>query len=132
RTDASAENQQERVGTVTVGNPQLKPETSNTLTLGMVLSPGGWAEGMRLSADYYDIRVKGGFFTSYSNSNPIQDCWELSGNQYPVEGDPSSQYIFDQFDERVPSCQRIDFAEQKDLNGNPIPGSRDLTDIVWY
>src|SRR5690606_8108896 len=79
-----------------------------------------------------DIRVKGGFFTSYANSNPIEACWEQSGNMYPVEGDPSSQYIFDQFNEAVPSCQRITFAEQKDLNGNTIPGSRDLTDIVWY
>jgi outer membrane receptor protein involved in Fe transport len=132
RTAASTENQQERVGTVTVGNPALQPETSNTLTFGVVLSPGGWAQGMRLSADYYDISVKGGFFTSYANSNPIEACWEQSGNQYPVEGDPSSQYIFDQFNENVPSCQRITFAELKDLNGNPIPGSRDLSDIVWY
>jgi outer membrane receptor protein involved in Fe transport len=132
RTAASTENQMERVGTVTVGNPKLKPETSNTLTLGMVLSPGGWAEGMRVSADYYDISVKGGFFTSYANSNPIQDCWELSGNQYPEPDNPSSEYIFDRFDDRVPSCQRITFAEQKDEFGNAIPGTRDLTDIVWY
>jgi len=132
RTAASTENQQERVGTVTVGNPLLEPETSNTLTLGMVLSPGGWAQGMRLSADYYDIRVKGGFYTSYASSNPVMACWEQSGNKYPIEGDPSSEYIYDQFNENVEACKNIQFAELRDANGNPIPGSRDLTDIVWY
>jgi outer membrane receptor protein involved in Fe transport len=132
RTAASTENQQERVGTVTVGNPELKPETSNTLTLGLVLSPGGWAQGMRLSADYYNIKVRGGFYTSYANANPIQSCWEKSGNQYPEENNPSSPYIFDQFDETVAECQNIQFAELRDANGDAIPGSRDLSDIVWY
>src|SRR5690606_29443222 len=58
RTAFSAENQQERWGQVRVGNPDLKSEKSNTLTIGMVLSPGGWAQGMRLSADYFSISVK--------------------------------------------------------------------------
>src|SRR5690606_40668209 len=56
RTADSQENQYERWGTVSVGNPDLKPERSDTLTLGMVLSPGGWAQGMRLAADYYRDR----------------------------------------------------------------------------
>ncbi len=132
RTAASTENQIDRLGTVTVGNPELKPETSNTLTLGLVLSPGGWAQGMRLSADYYDIRVRGGIFTSYFASNPIDTCWEGSGNQYPEANNPSSEYIFDRFDESIAECRDITFAEQRDAAGNPIPGTRDLQDIVSY
>src|SRR5690606_21120092 len=39
----------DRMGTISVGNPNLKPERSDTLTLGLVISPGGWAQGMRMS-----------------------------------------------------------------------------------
>src|SRR5690606_1472992 len=65
RTAESDINQNERWGLVRVGNADLKPEKSDTLTLGLVLSPGGWAQGMRLSADYYDIKAKGGIYTPY-------------------------------------------------------------------
>jgi outer membrane receptor protein involved in Fe transport len=132
RTSASTENQQERVGTVTVGNPNLKPEVSNTLTLGLVLSPGGWAQGGRLTVDYYNIKVKDAFYTSYANANPVNACWEQSGNQNLNVNDPSSVYIFDRFDPEVEACKNITFAELRDAQGNAIPGSRDLTDIVWY
>jgi outer membrane receptor protein involved in Fe transport len=132
RTAASNENQQERTGTITNGNPNLKPEISKTLTMGLVLSPGGWAQGLRFTADYYNIKVSKSFFTSYANSNPVQACWEESGNQDLNLNDPTSEYIYDRFDENNPSCQRIQFALLRDVNGNEIPGSRDLTDIVWY
>jgi len=42
------------------GNPNLKPEESLTETYGFVLSPGGGAEGLHFSADYYEITIKGG------------------------------------------------------------------------
>jgi outer membrane receptor protein involved in Fe transport len=132
RTAASNENQQERTGTITNGNPDLKPEISNTLTMGLVLQPSGWAQGLRFTADYYNIRVKDSFYTSYANSNPVTACWEQSGNQDLNLNDPTSEYIYDQFDENNPACQRIEFAPLLDVNGNAIPGSRDLTDIVWY
>jgi len=38
----------------------LKPESADTLTAGIVIAPpGGPLAGLRFSADYYDIRVKG-------------------------------------------------------------------------
>jgi len=39
----------------TGGNPLLKPEIADTWTAGVVLSP---LRGLRLSADYYDIKIK--------------------------------------------------------------------------
>src|SRR5690606_36916744 len=45
QTEISTENQNERFGFVRVGNADLEPEKSNALTVGMVLSPGGWAQG---------------------------------------------------------------------------------------
>jgi iron complex outermembrane receptor protein len=42
------------------GNSALKPERAYTTTLGFVLSPQGFAEGMHFSADWYRIRLKEG------------------------------------------------------------------------
>jgi outer membrane receptor protein involved in Fe transport len=42
------------------GNPQLNPEESLTETVGIVVSPGGGATGMHISADYYEITISGG------------------------------------------------------------------------
>ncbi len=50
--------------------PSSKPEKSDTLTIGMVLSPGGWAQGMRLSVDYYDITVKDGINVPFNCHQP--------------------------------------------------------------
>ncbi len=82
-TEVSDENRTERFGYVSVGNPDLKPEKSSTMTLGMVLSPGGWAQGMRFSVDYSDIKVKDGIYTPFSFDGGgaiLRSCWELSGN----------------------------------------------------
>jgi len=42
------------------GSPDLVPETAKTTTLGVVLSPHGWAQGLRFSVDYYQIKLKDG------------------------------------------------------------------------
>ncbi len=38
-------------------NPGLSPEIGNTFTAGVVLQPGGFMDGLRLSVDYYDIKI---------------------------------------------------------------------------
>lgn len=40
------------------GSPNLKPETADTTTAGIVLQPTGRLNGLRLSVDYYRISVK--------------------------------------------------------------------------
>lgn len=129
RTADSTENQFERWGFVRVGNAELKPEKSSTLTVGMLLSPGGWAQGMRLSLDYYDIRVKDAIYTPFDFSSPIRSCWESSGNieaQY-VNGavDPSNPGRNGLIDGDLDQCREITFAVDEN-------GQRDLTDIVAY
>jgi outer membrane receptor protein involved in Fe transport len=42
------------------GNSSLKPEKATTTTLGLVLNPSGWAEGMQFSLDWYRIRLVDG------------------------------------------------------------------------
>jgi outer membrane receptor protein involved in Fe transport len=45
---------------VSGGSPNLDAEKADTTTVGFVLSPKwGWSERMRLSVDYYDIKVDG-------------------------------------------------------------------------
>lgn len=40
------------------GNPEVEPERSDTNTLGVIYEPD-WLNGFAVSADYYDIRVRG-------------------------------------------------------------------------
>jgi len=40
------------------GNPALSPETADTYTFGALLKPR-WVPGLNISADYFDIKVKG-------------------------------------------------------------------------
>lgn len=42
------------------GNPNLRPEQSLTETLGFVVSPGGAAQGLNFSTDFYEITIAGG------------------------------------------------------------------------
>ncbi len=42
------------------GNPNLSPEKSLTETLGFVVSPGGAAQGLNFSTDFYEITIAGG------------------------------------------------------------------------
>jgi iron complex outermembrane recepter protein len=59
------------------GNPDLIPETADTNTFGIVLQPGGFAERLRLSVDWYQIKLKDGIANIYTNGI-ITNCY-LSG-----------------------------------------------------
>jgi iron complex outermembrane receptor protein len=39
------------------GNPNLEPETADTITYGIVFTPGGFLEGLQVSVDFWDIEV---------------------------------------------------------------------------
>ncbi len=83
------------------GNPKLAPETANTTTAGFVLSPGGWAEGMHFSADWYKIKLDGGQALEMAQ-NVVNQCYDGS--------DPSK-------------CAQIIF-------GAPIPGQGAQSNIT--
>jgi outer membrane receptor protein involved in Fe transport len=122
-TVLSNENQTEHFGYVRVGNPNLTPEKSNTLTLGIVLSPGGWAQGMRFSADYSNIQVSNGIYTPYqfaSAASIIEACWRESGND--DNPDHFIQGIAPDMD--LATCKEITFHRNAD-------GSIDPTDVIY-
>lgn len=59
------------------GNPNLRPEKSLTETIGFVVSPGGIAEGLNFSADYYEITIAGGQRLDGAPT-VINGCFELN------------------------------------------------------
>src|SRR5690606_5075111 len=127
RAAFSTENQRERWATVQVGNPNLKNEKSDTTTIGIVLQPGGMAQGMRISADYFTISMKDAIVTPFSSLNPIRACWEASGNIEPTfigdEIDPQNPGVNGLFEETAAACREITFGTNPD-------GSRNLQDVV--
>ncbi|WP_213981437.1 TonB-dependent receptor [Sphingomonas sp. dw_22] len=59
----------------TEGNPDLKPETSDSLTLGMVLQPR-LLPGFKATADYWDIDIKDAII-QYSDTTMMNLCVDL-------------------------------------------------------
>ena len=41
------------------GNPDLKPEKADTFTAGIVLTPEEYVEGLKMSVDYWDVKITG-------------------------------------------------------------------------
>jgi len=57
------------------GNPNLKPETSNSLTLGVILQPS-FTPGLDVTVDYWDINIKG-VISSFSMEQVMRLCVDL-------------------------------------------------------
>lgn len=68
--------------TTTGGNPDLRPETSNSLTLGVVLQPK-FLPGFDLTVDYWNIDIKN-VITQFSFRTLMELCVDLPdiNNQY--------------------------------------------------
>lgn len=64
--------------TNTSGNPNLKPEEADTISLGTVITPH-WIEGLQFSVDWYSIDVKG-YISTPSSLQESQFC--EAGNQF--------------------------------------------------
>lgn len=85
-----------RIGPVVVtgGNPDLKPETSNSLTLGVILQPG-FLPGLDVTVDYWDIDIKN-VITQFSYATLIRLCVDAPTIDNPycarVTRDPTTHY----------------------------------------
>jgi iron complex outermembrane receptor protein len=58
---------------VTGGNPNLKPQTADTFTAGVVLTPSEWARNLIISADYWRIKIKH-YIGSLSAGDTLNNC----------------------------------------------------------
>lgn len=71
------------------GNPDVKPESSRTFSLGTVFEPGGFLKGLRFSADWTKVDKRDVYF------NPIQIF---------VGFGPAAQDVFDRYIRAVPGA----------------------------
>ena len=69
------------------GEPSLLPETADTNTLGIVLTPLEFAKGLELSVDYYRIKLKGGIQRG-SSQLVVNNCQTLIGQTGSVDQCP--------------------------------------------
>ncbi len=91
-----------RIPGSTGGNPDLEPESADTLTVGGVWAPagefGGLFDGFVITADYYDIEIEG-LIDSLSAFNIASNCVDLPNinNQFcnAVDRDPTFGFITD-------------------------------------
>jgi outer membrane receptor protein involved in Fe transport len=60
------------------GNPNLKPETADTYTIGAVITPVDFVKGISFSADYFNIKITN-VIQTYGFQNILDDCG-LTGN----------------------------------------------------
>lgn len=63
----------QQINTLEIGNPNLKPETSVSRTVGFVYSPD-WLPGFNLNADYYTITVDN-VIQALSGQTILNDCY---------------------------------------------------------
>jgi iron complex outermembrane receptor protein len=57
------------------GNINLGPETADTMTYGIVFTPGGWGEGLQIAIDAWDIEVKN-LITRPQSDGILDACYE--------------------------------------------------------
>lgn len=78
----------------TVGNTNLRPEIARNNTFGIVLSQPKWAPGFSISADYFDIEVKG-VISALTIQQEVDLC--VAGNQEicqaMVLNSPGNNYV---------------------------------------
>ena len=67
-----ATNPANQYGAFAGGNPNLKPETADTYTAGLVLQPR-WIPGFAFTVDYFNIKVKG-LIGTYGFTNVLNQC----------------------------------------------------------
>jgi outer membrane receptor protein involved in Fe transport len=102
---------------IIAGEVALRPEKADTTTIGVVLTPGGRAEGFRFSADLWEITIKDGIQGGGNAQRVIQNCFinnELCNLITFVDNDPMSPtFRQDMIDVRAPAFN----ARQYDATG---------------
>jgi len=92
-------NTQQRLTTISQGNPDLKPELADTFTGGVVFSPS-FIPRLQLSVDYYKIKIKDAIgipdqtlaYNECENSNGTADSCKLIIRPYPFEDRTSRNF----------------------------------------
>jgi iron complex outermembrane receptor protein len=93
------------------GNPELRPETSNSVTFGVSLTPSA-LPGFEASIDYYNIKVQNAISEFGTDADVIiADCYGTGPGQNPTQN-PNSVY-----------CQHIQRSPAGDIWSGGFNGS---------
>jgi iron complex outermembrane recepter protein len=68
---------------LTGGNPNLKPETADTVTGGLVFVPTAWVPGLLLSVDYWRIKVES-YIGSLAAIDSLNNCLNTGDPVYCI------------------------------------------------
>ncbi|MBT0670455.1 TonB-dependent receptor [Novosphingobium profundi] len=75
-TDPELEGASYTVQALNTGNPDLTPEKADTFTAGLILTPG-FVPGLKLSIDYYDIKLKNAII-SLTPATIVEQCYSTA------------------------------------------------------
>lgn len=116
------------------GNPDLKEETADTFTFGVVLAPR-FLRGFNASIDYYDIEVTD-VITSLSNNTLLHSCYSDVNGTANAFCDTITRNGEGQLVRMINEMENLDSMRARgvdvavgyrfDLNGRDIPGRFDL------
>lgn len=84
--DPERDDAQTVIDVISGGNPEVDPEASDTLTMGLVYRPS-WLEGLSTSLDFFDLDI-GNAITFIGERRIVQDCSELGTFCDLIERDP--------------------------------------------
>lgn len=126
-------NQSGRLPQQTLGNPNLRPEKADTLAVGGTIEGRGALQGLRLSVDYYRIKVRD-VITSVSASDSVAFCFAGQTSYCAaVERDNTafgiSRVLVQPFNQSLLDTEGLDFefGYRSSLAGIGLPGTIDLT-----
>jgi outer membrane receptor protein involved in Fe transport len=126
--------QSARLPVQTTGNPDLTPERADTLSFGATYQPrGGPLTGLRLSADYYRIKVKD-VIASVGATDILQRCFQgvttyCSAIQFDNSVFGIAKVLTQPFNQSVLEAEGVDFEAgyRTDLDALNLPGSIDIS-----
>ena len=104
-TDPFHGNQTVAFNTITVGNPNLKPETAETSTFGAVYAPS-WVPGLSVTADYYNIDILNAIGT-IGGQNIVNQCFAGVTNLCPLINYASTGVIAGALNEELNEARMI-------------------------
>jgi iron complex outermembrane receptor protein len=121
----------------TGGNPFLKPETSDSWTLGIVVTPT-FLPGFTATVDYYNIKI-GGFITGTSISTILSNCYSTVLNPTQSAANPFCSFVHRDTLGTI-ATQNLGFvvAAEGNIGSDKVQGidaeinyDKDLSDFGW-
>ena len=119
------------------GNPFLKPETSDSWTLGLVVTPT-FIPGFTMTVDYYNIKI-GGFIAATPIQTIMNNCYSTALNPTQSAANPNCTFIHrDALGQLFTNGSGFVVSAEGNIAGDKVQGfdaemnyDLDLNDMGW-